>query len=1088
MADTTPKTLENLSLVGEDGTHEKVYNVEAVNRELAKKQDRIAATGMSNLLTAPQNAGGQPGVKAINDFALSGHTHSYLPLSGGTITGSGVITLSSTPPGPNDAVKKSYVDDQVTAAIQGLDIKASCKAATTGNIALTTIRLATPIDGVALAEGDRVLVKDQNSDQGNGIYVAHGSAAWERAPDFNSTDKVTPNAFTFVEQGSVNQDTGWVLITDAVPTLAAATPLRFSQFSGAGAFSVAQGTGSVGVVKNGGVFTVNHTNHSGEVTGTSTLTIANGSVTTAKLPDSTGVADGVTYAKMQRAGSLSVLGNASNTAASVMSEISASANDHYVLRRSGASLGFGQVATTGIADGAVTDVKIASSATWNAKQNQIPAGTAGNLLTYSGTSGSLGTPLNPAILFGTSPTTGAAKVVTLNSVASGYTLVKGAVIGVTFTAVNTATGNITLAVSGATATAVQYKGSAITANAAYLLPSNRLLFFQYADTAWQLLENAPLGSTAGLTGTFASTNSNTPNRTYPVRANSDGQLGVDVPWAAANDATITIQGSGTTAQTFGSFTVNASSAVTVTIPVAANSTTGQGLVPAPATEGTTTSGFRVLAQNNAGPPVWSSQGTVNTVYLNGSGGWTSPTVAGVSQYVNLASTATNVNSVTGTALGVSGTLPVANGGIGTTQFATGQLLVSNAGSTQGAITSVAGNANTAYFLKSGGANTAPTWASIVANLSETSTGTFGQIRDSGSSTLAARADHYHAVSNATAGPAAIGLVPNPVSTAGWAKVFSINGAAAPNWTNAATSSTYQVVRVAGTAGSLSFGVLNDIRYFGGTAGTSGQYLMTTGTSGALTWGTVTATVAGTNQRADLGTTAAANSVTGTAIGVTGTLPVANGGIGTSALTGGRLLISNTTGTAVTAMTAGTADYFLKATGTNSYTWSTATVSGYLPLNGGTLVSTNAPFGVLTVERNAVSITNGATSVSLSTLYNGACIVSRPALGAAGGGVMYGASEGGAGAHGGYLQAFNVPASGTPSVAGILHINPSGGTVSLGTGNLNSYGMFYLHDPGINTRYITHDYDRSLYSGERDLGYSSKFASVARKQLLYRYVY
>jgi hypothetical protein len=135
------------------------------------------------------------------------------------------ITALADPVDPQDAATKAYVD----ASRLGLDVKQSVKAATTGNITLSGEQT---IDGVALVSGDRVLVKNQDNAAENSIYTVAGSA-WARATDFNTSTKVTPGAFTFVEQGSANADSGWVLTTDGAITLGS-TDLAFVQFSGAG--------------------------------------------------------------------------------------------------------------------------------------------------------------------------------------------------------------------------------------------------------------------------------------------------------------------------------------------------------------------------------------------------------------------------------------------------------------------------------------------------------------------------------------------------------------------------------------------------------------------------------------------------------------------------------------------------------------------------------------------------------------------------------------------------------------------------------------------------------------------------------------
>jgi hypothetical protein len=143
------------------------------------------------------------------------------------------ITGLMTPTLSNDAATKGYADS----VAQGLDAKQSVHAATVG--ANITLAGGTPntLDGVALAVNDRVLVKDQTAPAQNGIYTVGtlGSGAngtWQRSGDMNQWTLV-PSAFTFVEQGTVNADTGWVCTSDQGGTLDT-TAITWVQFSGAG--------------------------------------------------------------------------------------------------------------------------------------------------------------------------------------------------------------------------------------------------------------------------------------------------------------------------------------------------------------------------------------------------------------------------------------------------------------------------------------------------------------------------------------------------------------------------------------------------------------------------------------------------------------------------------------------------------------------------------------------------------------------------------------------------------------------------------------------------------------------------------------
>lgn len=142
---------------------------------------------------------------------------------------------------------KSYVDSQVQASSQGLDVKQSVRAATTANITLSGTQT---IDGVALVAGDRVLVKDQSTGSENGIYVVVDGGAWTRAEDADSDAEVTAGLFTFVTEGTSYADTGWVVATNDDITVGT-TAITFTQFSGAGVISAGDG-----LVQNGTVFDV----------------------------------------------------------------------------------------------------------------------------------------------------------------------------------------------------------------------------------------------------------------------------------------------------------------------------------------------------------------------------------------------------------------------------------------------------------------------------------------------------------------------------------------------------------------------------------------------------------------------------------------------------------------------------------------------------------------------------------------------------------------------------------------------------------------------------------------------------------------
>jgi hypothetical protein len=151
----------------------------------------------------------------FSQVAIGNHTHTAfdvgaLPSGGGTMTG--YITANADPNQPLHVATKAYVDS----VTQVSDPKASVRAASTANIA----SLVGPqtVDGVALVSGDRVLLKDQTTASQNGIYKVN-PGGWSRGFDADTSAKVTPGMFTFVEEGTVNHGNYWTLITPNPITL-----------------------------------------------------------------------------------------------------------------------------------------------------------------------------------------------------------------------------------------------------------------------------------------------------------------------------------------------------------------------------------------------------------------------------------------------------------------------------------------------------------------------------------------------------------------------------------------------------------------------------------------------------------------------------------------------------------------------------------------------------------------------------------------------------------------------------------------------------------------------------------------------------
>jgi len=184
----------------------------------------------------------------------------------GTVDVTAVLDMNSNaiihvpnPVNPNDAANKSYVDT----AVQGLTIKAACEAATTANLSVTaagsqvgktltaTANGALVVDGYTANVNDRILVKNQATGSDNGIYTTTqtGDATTPfiltRATDFDNSATVASGDFTFINNGTVNASSGWVLSTPD-PIVVDTTSLTFTQFSGAGEIIAGNGLTKTG--------------------------------------------------------------------------------------------------------------------------------------------------------------------------------------------------------------------------------------------------------------------------------------------------------------------------------------------------------------------------------------------------------------------------------------------------------------------------------------------------------------------------------------------------------------------------------------------------------------------------------------------------------------------------------------------------------------------------------------------------------------------------------------------------------------------------------------------------------------------------
>jgi len=210
----------------------------------------------SGLISAAGNiTGGNINTNNIVGTAITITSTGALNLapSGNVTVNSKNITNLADPVQDQDAATKYYVDS----VAQGLDPKASVSLATAATLPAYTYNNGTAgvgatitgtsaglltVDGTAPAVGNRVLIKNETgaNQPYNGIYTVTTNSAGApyvltRATDFNQSAEI-PGAFTFVEEGSTNVDSGWVCTTNA-PVVVGTTNITFTQFSSAGSYT-----------------------------------------------------------------------------------------------------------------------------------------------------------------------------------------------------------------------------------------------------------------------------------------------------------------------------------------------------------------------------------------------------------------------------------------------------------------------------------------------------------------------------------------------------------------------------------------------------------------------------------------------------------------------------------------------------------------------------------------------------------------------------------------------------------------------------------------------------------------------------------
>jgi len=157
------------------------------------------------------------------------------------------LTNVAAPTVGTDAANMAYV----SAVVEGFKPKAAARVATTANIVIATaLNSGDVIDGITLANGDRVLVKDQTAAEENGIYVVSATPA--RSSDFDSLSPIDEinGAYLFVQEGS---SAGKSFVQQGLVSTLDTDDINFVFFNSAGSL-----VGADGITISGNDVSVDH--------------------------------------------------------------------------------------------------------------------------------------------------------------------------------------------------------------------------------------------------------------------------------------------------------------------------------------------------------------------------------------------------------------------------------------------------------------------------------------------------------------------------------------------------------------------------------------------------------------------------------------------------------------------------------------------------------------------------------------------------------------------------------------------------------------------------------------------------------------
>lgn len=269
------------------------------------------------------------------------------------------ITNLADPTSAQDAATKAYVDQ----GLMGVKPKQAVRVATTANINLANaLENGDVIDGVTLATGNRVLVKDQTDPTQNGIYIVQASGAAVRATDFDQTSPVDEinGSWVGVQEGTANA--GKVFIQYGTVTTVGSDAINFTYFNDLSALSggdmivLSGGTISLDLAATSGLESTNPGNAAGQLrikleASNPSLQITGSNELAAKLSAAGAIASGASGLAVQVDGSsIEINANALRVKAAGINE------NHLAASVAGAGLTGGAGAALAVGEGDGIDV------------------------------------------------------------------------------------------------------------------------------------------------------------------------------------------------------------------------------------------------------------------------------------------------------------------------------------------------------------------------------------------------------------------------------------------------------------------------------------------------------------------------------------------------------------------------------------------------------------------------------------------------------------------------------------------------------------------------------------------------------------